>query len=692
MALLLSPAGGHGLALARRARPRDFAGRHWGRRPLLTRAADRPARPDLFGPDAVDELLARRALRTPFLRMAKDGRTLDPSTFTLGGGVGARSATRSARTACCACSPTARPSSCRRCTAPGLRVADAAQDLAADLGHPVQVNAYVTPPQNRGFDDHYDVHDVFVVQVAGEKHWQVRPPVSSRRCATSRGPTAGMPCGWPPRVRPPSTRFWAPATASTFLGGGCTRRPRSGARASTSRWACTSGPAASSPTTCSGRPGEGSTPTRRCAPRSPSASTRSTRGRRGLSPGVRAAVAAALEQVTDDELADALARRAPGGAAGRADRGAAPARGIRRPGRRSGGRVVTSPRGGSRAGDGSRTLVTRVARVDVPDRPPSRGSRDVLAGVADCRRPRPRCAGSLRPAQGCWCRRLGPSLTGRPASGRGAHHEPGRQHGLGRAPSRPAIRASSRSAITAPISSTGWFTEVSAGSVCRQTGESSNPTSATSSGTRSPASRSTRRAPTAIRSEAANTASGTLRRPAPHASRLPAGLAVVTEGHAQVLRSSPPRRGRRAPRRAGHGPRTCPADRRARRADAGRARAGGRRPPPHRAGCRRRRRRRVGPDADAAAHGRHAARLEAGDEVVVGVQRQQQHPVDVLLGEVGRDVLPVTVGAGHREQQLERRGVQPLADPAHDRREVRLAEDAGPRARRRRGRRCRCAG
>ena len=56
-------------------------------------------------------------------------------------------------------------------------MADAAQDLAADLGHPVQVNAYVTPPQNRGFDDHYDVHDVFVVQVTGEKHWQVRPPV-----------------------------------------------------------------------------------------------------------------------------------------------------------------------------------------------------------------------------------------------------------------------------------------------------------------------------------------------------------------------------------------------------------------------------------------------------------------------------------------------------------------------------------
>jgi len=39
-------------------------------------------------------------------------------------------------------------------------------ELAAELGHPVQINAYVTPPQNRGFAPHYDVHDVFVLQIA----------------------------------------------------------------------------------------------------------------------------------------------------------------------------------------------------------------------------------------------------------------------------------------------------------------------------------------------------------------------------------------------------------------------------------------------------------------------------------------------------------------------------------------------
>jgi lysine-specific demethylase/histidyl-hydroxylase NO66 len=52
-----------------------------------------------------------------------------------------------------------------------------ADQLAADLGHPTQVNAYVTPPSSRGFGAHYDVHDVFVLQVAGEKHWTIHEPV-----------------------------------------------------------------------------------------------------------------------------------------------------------------------------------------------------------------------------------------------------------------------------------------------------------------------------------------------------------------------------------------------------------------------------------------------------------------------------------------------------------------------------------
>ena len=49
--------------------------------------------------------------------------------------------------------------------------------LSDEIGHPTQINAYITPPQSQGFAAHYDTHDVFVLQVTGRKRWRVHEPV-----------------------------------------------------------------------------------------------------------------------------------------------------------------------------------------------------------------------------------------------------------------------------------------------------------------------------------------------------------------------------------------------------------------------------------------------------------------------------------------------------------------------------------
>ena len=51
------------------------------------------------------------------------------------------------------------------------------RDLERELGHPAQTNAYYTPPSAQGFKVHHDTHDVFCLQVAGEKRWLVYPPI-----------------------------------------------------------------------------------------------------------------------------------------------------------------------------------------------------------------------------------------------------------------------------------------------------------------------------------------------------------------------------------------------------------------------------------------------------------------------------------------------------------------------------------
>jgi hypothetical protein len=144
---------------------------------LLTRAAELGGTfADLLDAAAVDELVSSRGLRTPFLRMAKDGSVLDKSRFTRGGGAGATINDQAADDrvlAELAGGATLVLQALHRTWPP---LVDFASTLSAELGHPVQVNAYITPPQNQGFAPHYDVHDVFVLQVAGRKQWTIHAP------------------------------------------------------------------------------------------------------------------------------------------------------------------------------------------------------------------------------------------------------------------------------------------------------------------------------------------------------------------------------------------------------------------------------------------------------------------------------------------------------------------------------------
>jgi hypothetical protein len=158
--------------------PEVFARKYWATGPLHSAAGSLPRDfADLFSPAAADELLTDRALRTPFIRMAKEGTVLSGDCFTGSGGFGAHIADQ------------VDPAMVLREFADGATIVLQAlhrtwpalqtftRELVAELGHPAQVNAYITPEASRGFDAHYDVHDVFVLQVSGEKHWRVHAPV-----------------------------------------------------------------------------------------------------------------------------------------------------------------------------------------------------------------------------------------------------------------------------------------------------------------------------------------------------------------------------------------------------------------------------------------------------------------------------------------------------------------------------------
>ena len=158
--------------------PAAFAAEHWSRTPLLTRAADLPSGfEDLLSLADVDELVGERALRTPFFRTVREGgglpapvRTAKAGGRTLGDVVDP-----AALAAQYAEGATLVLNALHRTHPPVGRFC---RELAAELGHPTQCNAYVTPGgQHQGFDFHHDTHDVFVLQVSGRKRWIVHEPV-----------------------------------------------------------------------------------------------------------------------------------------------------------------------------------------------------------------------------------------------------------------------------------------------------------------------------------------------------------------------------------------------------------------------------------------------------------------------------------------------------------------------------------
>jgi len=126
--------------------------------------------------DDVDHLLTGTAIRTPAVRIARDGRVLPSSDYT-------RHATLAGQALTGLLDPgkvfalfddgaTVVLQGLHRYWQPlGALVGE----LELALGHPCQANAYLTPPGSQGFAVHSDSHDVFVFQTHGSKQWEVHP-------------------------------------------------------------------------------------------------------------------------------------------------------------------------------------------------------------------------------------------------------------------------------------------------------------------------------------------------------------------------------------------------------------------------------------------------------------------------------------------------------------------------------------
>lgn len=198
----------------------DFLDEHWGERPLVQERAEEARFDRVLSLTDVERLVSETAIRTPGFRLVKDGGQLPLGDYTEdipwrpGGFTGTVVVDRVAEEF----------RGGATIVLQGLHIhwhptAVYCRMLEHAFGCPVQANAYFTPPSAQGFDVHHDVHDVFVLQVAGAKRWEWFDPVHQLPLRNQRwsshggdagppaasaelqpGDTLYLPRGWPHRA------------------------------------------------------------------------------------------------------------------------------------------------------------------------------------------------------------------------------------------------------------------------------------------------------------------------------------------------------------------------------------------------------------------------------------------------------------------------------------------------------------
>lgn len=142
----------------------------WGQRAHHHRSPDGYG--DLLSLEDVDQIITTSGLRTPAFRLVRDGEPLPVGSYTRRARIGSRPVTDLADAgrvfALFDDGATIVLQGLQRSWPPLARFC---RDLERAITHPVQANAYVTPPVASGLRVHADAHDVFALQTEGRKQW-----------------------------------------------------------------------------------------------------------------------------------------------------------------------------------------------------------------------------------------------------------------------------------------------------------------------------------------------------------------------------------------------------------------------------------------------------------------------------------------------------------------------------------------
>lgn len=156
----------------------EFLGAVWEREPLLIERGEEGRFDDLLSASEVEGLVCSGALRYPAFRLVSAAKNLDLADYTESIPWRPQPFSGSAAVERVISEFEAGATIVLQ----GLhlhwpRLSTFCRKLEEELDQPVQANAYYTPRDSQGLPVHHDTHEVFVLQVSGDKRWLVYEPI-----------------------------------------------------------------------------------------------------------------------------------------------------------------------------------------------------------------------------------------------------------------------------------------------------------------------------------------------------------------------------------------------------------------------------------------------------------------------------------------------------------------------------------
>ena len=155
-----------------------FFENHWDGAPLVIQNRGEGIYEDLLSMSELDQMIHQSGIMAPAFRMVKEGAQAPRNSYTVDGipwGTGTVSGFIE------------REQVRKLMNEGGTFVMESCQRIHPNIGQlsrafektfhcPSPVNLYVTPPSAQGFQPHFDVQNVFVMQLHGSKNWKVFEP------------------------------------------------------------------------------------------------------------------------------------------------------------------------------------------------------------------------------------------------------------------------------------------------------------------------------------------------------------------------------------------------------------------------------------------------------------------------------------------------------------------------------------